>query len=104
MTKISDSSMGDHGTGEGEIDWLLEWSCLSMPDRARFYWTREDALLGDARILARSVSTSAGFKQVVEFAIAEYDALRKANVASDLTLEHRLSEKINGLSALIGRN
>ena len=102
MTKTSDSNMSDHGTGEGEIDWLLEWSCLCMPDRNRFYWTREDALLGDARILARSVSTSEDFKRVVEFAMNEYDALRRLPAASDQEREHRLSEKIKGLSALIG--
>lgn len=104
MTKTSDSTMSDHGTGEGEIDWLLEWSCLSMPDRARFYWTREDALLGDARILARSVAKRKEFSQVVTFAIGEYDALRKANAGSDQELERRLTEKIKGLSKLIGRD
>ncbi len=104
MTKTADSNMSDHGTGEGEIDWLLEWTCLSMPDRARFYWTREDALLGDARTLERSVSTLGDFRKVVGFAIAEYDALRKSNAASDPKLEHRLSEKLKGLSELIGRN
>ncbi len=101
LLRMADSNMRDKGIGEGEIDWLLEWSCLTTPDRSRFYWTREDALLGYARVIQRYVSSKSDFRRIAKFAIAEYQFLLDTVPSLDETTRHRLSEKIKGLSGMI---
>ncbi len=103
LLELADSNMSDKGTGEGEIDWLLELTCLRSPDRSRFYWTREDALLGDTRALKRDVSSTREFDRIVEFAISEYRALLDTDLSSDPRTRPRLLKKIKDLSELTGK-
>ena len=100
LLSIANSNMNDKGLGEGEIDWLLQLTCLRSPDRSRFYWTREDALRGRARALKRYVSDTQEFNRVVEFAVGEYKALLDTDLSSDPRTRPRLLEKIARLSEL----
>ena len=104
LLKLADSNMNDKGTGEGSVDWLLKLTCLRSPEGHRgFYWTREDALLGDARALKRYVSSTHDYNRIVEFAISEYRALLDTDLSSDPRTRPRISKKINDLSELIGK-
>ena len=100
MLKTSDSNMSDRGTGEGEIDWLLQWSCLGDPDRSRFYSTEAYALLPEMRAVSRYVQTKKDFRDIIQFCIKEYQHLL-GQPSLDQPAQTRLNEKVKLLSEFL---
>ena len=101
MLSLADSRMNDKATGEGEIDWLLQWHCLRNPDRARYYGTGEKQVLRGTVWLSRHVQRENEFRRIVEFSIKEYQELQSS---LGQQAPRSLAEKARVLSEFLERN